>query len=104
MEMEKRTVATQPSSIYAEQTDIMEALSSEDSDWDDHLDQLADAGMNLVMQLVTVEVQDTRPGKRIQPLDEFDDDTAEVSTESQGMVVSRRHLCNARGLPKRKYS
>ena len=29
---------------------------------------------------------------------------AEVSTESQGMVVSRRHLCNARGLPKRKYS
>jgi hypothetical protein len=76
MEMEKRTVATQLSSIYAEQTDIMEALSSDDSDWDDHLDHLADAGMNLVMQLVTVEGQDTRAGKRIQSLDEFDDDTA----------------------------
>ena len=53
----------------------MEVLSSDDSDWDDHLDHLADAGMNLVMQLVTVEGQDTRAGKRIQSLDEFDDDT-----------------------------
>jgi hypothetical protein len=76
METEKRTVATQLSSIYAEQTDIMEALSSDDSDWDDHLDHLVDAGMNLVLQLVTVEGQDTRAGKRIQSLDEFDDDTS----------------------------
>ena len=50
VEMEKRTVATHLSSIYAKQTDTMEALSSDDSDWDDHLDHL-DAGMHLVMQL-----------------------------------------------------
>ena len=47
MEIEKRTIPN-----HEEQTDIMEALSSAHSDWDDHLDHLTDAGMKLVMQLV----------------------------------------------------
>ena len=74
----------------------MEALPSDDSDWDDHLDHLADAGMNLVMQLVTVEGQDTRAGKRVQSLDEFDDDTAyknfRIRTAELHTIVDRVKL------------
>ena len=78
MEMETRALSMVLADVCVESSDPMTALSSSDSDWDDHLEALESQASDLAFVIGYKEGEDTAavPDARITSLDQFGDNEA----------------------------